>query len=79
MKRSELTEAVGLLRKGDWKAAHGIVQRDEESELACWAHGIVHLMERDLPNARYWYKKAGRPFSQDVPKEIAALSESLKR
>jgi hypothetical protein len=79
VKRSELAEAIGLLQKGDWKAAHEIVQEDEESAAACWAHGIVHLMEGDAANARYWYKKAGRPFSQDVPEEIAALSESLKR
>jgi len=39
----------------------------------------VHLMEGDLPNARYWFRKAGRPFSDDIPAEIAALSESLKR
>jgi hypothetical protein len=38
------------------------VQRDEESPLACWAHGIVHIMEGDLPNARYWYAQAKRSF-----------------
>jgi hypothetical protein len=77
VKPGELGLAVGLLRKGDWRAAHEIVQRDEESELACWAHGIVHLMEGDAANARYWYEKAGRPFSRDVPREIAALSAAL--
>ncbi len=75
---SELSAAVVLLEKGDWRAAHEIVQRDEDSELACWAHGIVHLMEGDTANARYWYRKAGRPFAQDTAAEIAALSEALK-
>ncbi|HEV3009212.1 MAG TPA: hypothetical protein VGX52_09280 [Burkholderiales bacterium] len=57
------------------------MQRDEESAPACWAHGIVHLMEGDLPNARYWYREAGRLFPEDssVKEEIAALSEALKR
>lgn len=75
----DLRRAVALLERGDWKTAHEIVQADEDSVAACWAHGIVHLMEGDLPNARYWYRKAGRPFSEDVPEEIAALSASLER
>ena len=75
----DLRRAVTLLERGDWKAAHEIVQADEDSAAACWAHGIVHLMEGDLPNARYWYRKAGRAFSEDVPAEIAALSASLGR
>ena len=79
MKRQELARAVQLLEKGDWRAAHGIVQKDEESALSCWAHGIVHLMEGDLPNARYWYREAKRPFPDDpsVAAEIAALRKEI--
>jgi Tfp pilus assembly protein PilF len=71
----ELARAVKLLEEGDWQAAHKIVQRDEDSPLACWAHGIVHLMEGDTSNARYWYRQAKRTFPKDpsVPKEITAL------
>jgi hypothetical protein len=79
LNRQELRAAVALLERQDWKAAHEIVQKDEESALACWAHGIVHLMEGDVSNARYWYRKANRRFDDDIPAEIAALSESLKR
>jgi len=75
----DLRRAVTLLESGDWRAAHQIVQADEESRHACWAHAIVHVMEGDLANARYWYKKAGRPFGEDVPKEIAALSAAVER
>ena len=75
----DLRRAVTLLERGDWKSAHEIVQADENSAAACWAHGIVHLMEGDVANARYWYRKAGRPFNQDLPAEIAALSATLKR
>ena len=55
-----LRSAVEQLERGDWQAAHEIVQKDEESPLYCWAHGIVHAMEGDIPNARYWYARAGR-------------------
>jgi hypothetical protein len=76
--RKELAAAVTHLERGDWQAAHDIVQRDEESAPACWAHGIVHLMEGDAANARYWYDRARRPFSDAIAAEIAALRASLK-
>jgi predicted negative regulator of RcsB-dependent stress response len=79
MKETDLRRAVALLQAGDWQAAHEIVQQDEASALACWAHGIVHLMEGDASNARYWYRKASRRFDDDVGKEIAALSASLRK
>jgi hypothetical protein len=80
MMEKDLRQAVALLAAGDWKAAHAIVQDDEDSRLSCWAHGIVHLMEGDVPNARYWYRRAGRVVRQDysVKEEIAALGETLK-
>ena len=78
--REDLEHALTLLRTGDWKAAHGIVQRDEDSPLSCWAHGIVHLMEGDTANARYWYREARRTFPRapSIAEEIAALGEALK-
>jgi hypothetical protein len=76
----DIRTALRLLQEGDWRAAHEIVQEDEESPLSCWAHGIVHLMEGDVPNARYWYRVAGRVLRPDysVEQEIAALGETLK-
>jgi hypothetical protein len=81
MNRDELSKALTLLRKGDWQSAHRIVQQDEESPLACWAHGIVHLMEGDTSNARYWYREAGRelPRNPSIADEIAALSALVLR
>jgi hypothetical protein len=80
MIEKDLRRAVALLAEGDWRAAHLIVQDDEESPLSCWAHGIVHLMEGDVPNARYWYRLAGRVLRQDfsVEAEITALQDTLK-
>jgi hypothetical protein len=75
---TELARAIAHLEAGDWRAAHEIVQKDESSPLSCWAHGIVHLMEGDLPNARYWYGEAERAFPEapSVADEIAALKSS---
>jgi len=79
MKKEDLSKALALLRQGDWEAAHRIVQRDEESPLACWAHGIVHLMEGDTSNARYWYREAKRAFPRQpsIAEEIDALDAAL--
>jgi len=81
MKKAELANALALLREGDWRAAHLIVQKDEESTLACWAHGIVHLMEGDTSNAQYWYRAARRDFPRApaIPDEIEALAAALER
>ena len=80
MIKKDLRQAVALLAAGDWRAAHEIVQEDEESRLSCWAHGIVHLMEGDVANARYWYRVAGRALRENfsVEAEIAALRDTLR-
>ena len=80
LSRAQLEKAVELLGEGDWRAAHEIVQKDEDSALACWAHGIVHILEGDLPNARYWYGQAKRAFPSkpDAAREIRALAEELR-
>jgi len=77
--KDELKRALALLEAGDWQAAHLIVQRDEDSALSCWAHGIVHLMEGDTSNARYWYREAKRELrrSPSIAHEIAALLKAL--
>ncbi len=80
LERAQLGKAIAHLERGDWRAAHEIVQKDEDSMLACWAHGIVHLMEGDLSNARYWYGEAGRPFSSEpsAEAEISALKAAAR-
>lgn len=80
MNKGDLERALAHLRTGDWEAAHKIVQQDEDSPLSCWAHGIVHLMEGDLSNARYWYREAKREFPRapSIADEIEALGATLK-
>lgn len=76
---SPLRQAVAHLQAGDWQRAHPLVQEDE-SALGCWAHGIVHLLEGDTGNARYWYERAGRPWprSPDAAAEVAALKVRIE-
>lgn len=74
-----LRRAADLLADDDWQAAHAIVQ-DDPSPLAAWMHGIVHLLEGDGSNARYWYGKAGRPFPAggDLRGEIEAARAAAR-
>ena len=74
-----LVRAVDLLAAGAWQQAHEIVQR-EKSALAAWLHGIVHTLEGDLDNARYWYRRADRAFPgpDAVQGEIAAARQIVQ-
>ena len=73
-----LRQAADLLAQGDWQQAHAIAQEDE-SKTGCWIHGIVHMLEGDLDNARYWYRRAGRSFPEkfSIDNELSLLREAL--
>ena len=51
----------------------------DSSQLASWAHGIVHLMEGDRSNAGYWYRRAERdlPETWRFEREIVALKAEI--
>jgi hypothetical protein len=70
--------ALWWAAKGDWDAAHKIVQ-DESGKEAAWVHAYLHRVEGDLGNAGYWYRQAGQPVAQDSltaewDRIVAALS-----
>ena len=75
-----LNTAIRHLQRGDWEKAHAVVQHDDTG-LGCWAHGIVHMLEGDIGNARYWYRRAGRSFprDRDASVEIDALVRALRQ
>ncbi len=54
--------------KGDWHAAHNCAQ-DQDDEQGAWVHAYLHRKEGDKVNAGYWYRRAGKPFS-NAPLEI---------
>jgi hypothetical protein len=56
--------ALWWAAKGNWDAAHGIVQ-DEDTADAAWVHAYLHRVEGDLGNAGYWYRQAGQPVAKD--------------
>ena len=56
--------ALWWAAKGDWDAAHKIVQ-DEGDVSSAWVHAYLHRVEGDLSNAGYWYRQAGQPVAKD--------------
>jgi hypothetical protein len=58
--KNDLLRALDLALSGDWEAAHNLVQRYEEDATAAWIHAVLHKIEGDPGNARYWYRRAGR-------------------
>jgi hypothetical protein len=77
--RQDLTRAVELAVAGDWKAAHEIVQQHEEDATSCWIHAVLHKIEGDADNSRYWYRRAGQAYEAyaDPQAELAAIKAVL--
>jgi hypothetical protein len=46
--------------KGDWTAAHDLLQ-DDTTPAGSWVHAYLHRKEGDGSNAGYWYRRAGQP------------------
>ena len=51
--------ALWLGLRGEWEAAHGIVQAEGGAD-AAWVHAWLHRIEGDAANAAYWYRRAGK-------------------
>ncbi len=67
-------KALWYTKKGDWAAAHDIAQ-DIETPIGSWLHALLHLIEGDLGNARYWFVEAGRPVKK--PSQIDELWDEI--
>ena len=57
---SPALESLWVAGKGDWDGAHTIVQGYEGQQNPDWVHAFLHRQEGDIPNANYWYRRAGR-------------------
>jgi len=68
------------LRRNEWNKAHAIVMGMRD-KLAFRIHGLLHRIEGDLANARYWYDRAAVPFSKSksAASEIEEITALLER
>ena len=71
-------KAIGLALSGEWNAAHQIVQQYEDAS-ACWIHAVLHKIEGDQDNSRYWYRRAEKleHFSDEPKEELAEIRKEV--
>ena len=77
----QLTVAVTAAINGDWQTAHNIAQDYEDSNTANWLHAVLHKIEGDVSNSKYWYAKTkSKSFEDfgDVTLELEAILRDLK-
>jgi hypothetical protein len=76
----ELSPALAALwwaGKDQWDKAHVLVM-DEGGKDCARVHAYLHRVEKDLENARYWYRQAGvPPASGPLEAEWAAIARDL--
>ncbi len=77
----ELLTAIELALTGQWAAAHELVQRYENDATAAWIHAVLHKIEGDDNNSRYWYRQAGKleHFSDEPRVELALIRKEGTR
>jgi hypothetical protein len=64
---------------GQWDTAHQIVQQYEADIMAAWTHAVLHKIEGDQDNSRYWYRRAGtlEHFSDEGSAELAEIRNEV--
>jgi hypothetical protein len=74
----ELLLAVELALAEHWDAAHEIVQKRDDI-MGAWLHAVLHKVEGDPGNARYWYDRAGQlnRIDDDPNAELQAIKTEL--
>ncbi len=66
----DLISAIDAALAGDWDRAHEIVQRDEADPLACWVHAVLHKIEGDAGNSRYWYARTAHRYEENADAQV---------
>ena len=76
--KSALLKAIQLAQSNDWDGAHQIVQIYSD-ETACWIHAVLHKIEGDEENSRYWYRKCKTSYEDflNENEELNAILEFL--
>ena len=74
---SKPLQALWQEAKGAWDEAHDLAQADK-GPAGAWVHAYLHRVEGDLRNAGYWYRRAGRPASEQALRdEWRAIATAL--
>lgn len=79
LSKEALKVAVQAALDGDWDKSHNIAQEYSENT-ANWIHAVLHKIEGDEWNSKYWYARtSGKKYEDfsDVNAELRAIQASL--
>ena len=77
--KAALIKACELALAGDWDGAHNIAQ-DYSDSTANWIHAVLHKIEGDAWNSKYWYAKTkGKKYEDfsEANTELIVIQNSL--
>jgi len=75
---NDLKAAVNAALNGDWEKSHLIAQESNDP-IAHWIHAVLHKIEPDEGNSRYWYARAHKNYEDytDPTTELMAIAAFL--
>lgn len=76
---TQYIKAIHHALNGEWDAAHIIVQ-EYHDPIACWIHAVLHKIEGDASNSRYWYARTSKRYEDfaDAQMELKAIQQNLE-
>ena len=76
---ARLIDGITKAQAGDWEGAHAIAQALEGNAHGDWLHAILHKIEGDESNSRYWYSRTNQNYESypDAEAELNALRAVL--
>ena len=74
----DLKVAVQAALGDEWDHSHKIVQEYGDA-YACWIHAVLHKIEGDAGNSRYWYARTGHQYEEytDPYTELQRIAQEL--
>lgn len=73
----QLKSAITAALAGEWDRSHRIVQEFSDPT-ACWIHAVLHKIEGDDWNSRYWYARTRGASFEDFSDPKAELESILQ-
>jgi hypothetical protein len=75
----DLIKAIDLALGGNWEAAHMTIQQLDADPVSCLIHAVLHKIEGDVGNSKYWYARGGGNYDDhaDANSELALIRTSL--
>lgn len=76
----ELKLAVQAALDGEWDRSHKIAQ-EYGDPVACWIHAVLHKIEGDAWNSRYWYARTAHQYEEysNPQDELRVIARELER